>query len=534
MFCFVLFCLVFVGSNLQLIKDFNTTGERIVVASACLALLFVVGSFVYYKKKVKGKAGNIQYLAIGKFFLQSSDLFTDIFFNVILYLEDTLPVLTYVSISCLSLSYFGSICICVLWSLRWNAWRAHVAERLHTYLKSYASLSMGLTILSNFYVSIDLLRSKLFYHDAFYFALTKYEYEMLNKYRFVNITLFENVIQLVVQMVYLVKHNISHVNSAIFLSIMFSAFNIFFSLMKYCVNDGQSKNICNCSLEKKFGSKLVIDGDFTIECKQFVSFQAFSHERIAQCLDRFLDKEIDSWIGANESITKDDISLSCEVYHIKNVVRLRNQLKIHFLIQVLHEKSGLRLAKKIYDTISLLIKCDENGSIERYGTVRILGDRRSTTNSAIQLQMASTISPDLNFDVENAPRLAQPHVSRTRSTSLSNDLSISNDGISIHYHDGVVDEAKDWLSETEFLEMIKNALKIKDTESSIRFVKTVNRNENGIKLNPGLSDRYLQEKTMDIRNIFSKIVSVSHDDPHDEINLAENQTDNNKKSATKL
>ena len=47
---------------------------------------------------------------------------------------------------------------------------------------------MGFTIISNFYVGVDLLRSKALYIEAFYFPLTKSEHSMLNKYKFVNIT----------------------------------------------------------------------------------------------------------------------------------------------------------------------------------------------------------------------------------------------------------------------------------------------------------------------------------------------------------
>ena len=71
----------------------------------------------------------------------------------------------------------------------------------------YGGLLIGLTVISNFYVAVDVLRSKLFYHSAFYFPLTKSEYAMLNKYRFINITLCENVIQFLTQLMRMERGN---------------------------------------------------------------------------------------------------------------------------------------------------------------------------------------------------------------------------------------------------------------------------------------------------------------------------------------
>ena len=82
--------------------------------------------------------------------------------------------------------------------IRWKACQEHVSERLHNYLSKYDGLLMGLTV-----ISVDVLNSKFFYRSAFYFPLTKSEYAMLNKYRFVNITICENLIQFITQFIYL-------------------------------------------------------------------------------------------------------------------------------------------------------------------------------------------------------------------------------------------------------------------------------------------------------------------------------------------
>ena len=550
-FFFNFFVVLIVDGNLQLIKDFDTTGQYIVFVGVISAFLFVVGSFVYYKKKVQGVADSVRYLAIGKFFLQLSDLFTDIFFNVILYLENRMAILTYISISSLSISYFGSICICVLWLVRWKGWQDHVAERLHNYLNSYASLLIGLTILSNFYVAVDLLRSKLFYHKAFYFPLTKYEYEKLNRYRFVNITLCENFTQFVVQIVYLMNHDLSQVNSIIFLSVIFSVFSIFFSLMKCCVNDGQSQT--KLSLENKFGEKLVIDGNFTIECEKFLYFHAFSHNKIGQCLKHFLNTEMDLSIGGITTIRRNDISLSCEVYYIENIIHLQNQLKVYFLVQVLHFKNDLRLANGIYNIISLLIDAsgdDTNALIERYGTVTILQNKTSTDSRKFQLhsksnstliQMSNVSSFDANSKRVSATSSGRASIHISGSGGVSQDpLSVDHAGdVIIHddhdVDDGGVSESVDIIitlspnGKTKFLKMIEKALKISKS-NGVKFVNTGSGNMNGNKLKRSSSQDHNQGKSIATPKLLTKVRSsiAAHNNSNDEKYLADNKDDDNK------
>ena len=60
----------------------------------------------------------------------------------------------------------------------------------------------SLTMVTNFYSAIDLLRSKFMYLSWFYFPLTKSEHDIFKAYRFINIVLLENVPQLAIQIMY--------------------------------------------------------------------------------------------------------------------------------------------------------------------------------------------------------------------------------------------------------------------------------------------------------------------------------------------
>ena len=372
-----------VNSYLSTINEFDTTGQYIVVICAVLAFVFVTSSFIYYEKTVEGAGDKINYLVVGRFFLQLSDLFTDLFFNAILYLENRLFLLTCVSISLLLLSYFGSIIVCIIWNVKWNAWREHNADRIHGYLQKYSILLMGFTVISNFYVTVDLLRSKLFYFEAFYFPLTKCEYTMLNKYKFINITLLENVSQIIIQIIYLLYSEYRTVNSIVFISIVVSAFSIFLSIMKCCVNDG-SEQFQIHSLEKKFGQKLVIDGSFTIESDKFVKFHAFSHNKMKKCLTKFIKKQVDlKLVRGDSNVTINDISFAFDVYHIENDVEIENQLTIYFILEILHFENSVQLPLGIYKILSCLLSDDDddddnNDKGSRHGSIYILENKTSS------------------------------------------------------------------------------------------------------------------------------------------------------------
>ena len=162
--------------------------------------------------------------------------------------------------------------------------------------------------------------------------------------------------------------------------------------MKYCVNDSESKFT---SFEKQFGAKLVIDGNFTTESDKFVSFDAFSHNKIEQCLSRFLINGIDLSIDGDSQATRNDISFSCDVYYIENIIKLQDQLKIHFISQILHKPNDIKLANDIYNILGLLISDTENEfNPSRHGAVSILRNKTSSDTDKFRLQSHCSIDID--------------------------------------------------------------------------------------------------------------------------------------------
>ena len=337
--------------NQSLINDFDNTAKIIVLACFIMALMLMFGGFLYQNFKAKRRSDKTNFSSIIKFFFQVGDLFTDIFFNAILYLENRLYLLTYISITLMLFSYIGSIIMCVYWNIRWREWTSHYPRRLYQYFDKYPAFLIVLTIISNFYVSVDFARSKLFSINHFYLPLTKNEHSMLDKYRFINIVLIENIAEIIIQIIYIQNSDSSQINSVVFISVVFSAMSILASTMNFVMKTAFRKR--NKRNKHFGGSQSMIDGNFTIKSDRFKHDHAFTHDKISKCMITFLLNQIDQQTDHYHT-SSDDISLSCDVFYIKNNILLQNQLKVYFMIEILHSDNMI-LVRGVYNILSQLL-----------------------------------------------------------------------------------------------------------------------------------------------------------------------------------
>ena len=83
--------------NGEIVVEFESTGHLVILV--CLSLGFVItfGAIIYHRYYLKDRISQAKYVAIAKFFFQVTDLFTDLVFNMILYLSQRLLTLTYTS-----------------------------------------------------------------------------------------------------------------------------------------------------------------------------------------------------------------------------------------------------------------------------------------------------------------------------------------------------------------------------------------------------------------------------------------------------
>ena len=194
---------------------FTNLAQINAIVLVCAAIIIYIIAIVYHKKFYMSKAADIpRYFIIFKTFGYLIDLWTDIFFCAILYVEQNKfnsnynILLFYCSIICLVVPYFVSCTVGILWINRWKLYvsmskdkrknKSHIVPiRFKEYLNRYENRIYLLIVLIGFYPTIDLLQTKLFYLDMFHLPLQKDENKQLRHLRFLNIVLFEVCVVLV-------------------------------------------------------------------------------------------------------------------------------------------------------------------------------------------------------------------------------------------------------------------------------------------------------------------------------------------------
>ena len=113
----------------------------------------------------------------------------------------------------------------------------------------------------------------------------------------------------------------------VFISMTFSILSLLVSFFSQISRLSQSLR----KREKKFLNKDNITMRMTIKCDELKSHHAFSHQKIEQCLDDVL--------VTNENLEdlhhRKDVSMSIEVYSIKELIKTKQSLLVIFEIVVL-------------------------------------------------------------------------------------------------------------------------------------------------------------------------------------------------------
>lgn len=178
------------------LASYDSVGMYVIYITISVMLLLVGMSYMYHEYVLKcmdnGYKGTdpVQYIAILKFFQNTVDFWTDLFFAFVLYLQGLWPLWGYAAIF-IFVPYIVSCITAVICTVRWRHWNMDHPTRLHQYLSRYEFFVYFLTIVAGFYSALDLTRSKLLYKKCYYFPLKREEFSNLKHWRFVNIVVLE-------------------------------------------------------------------------------------------------------------------------------------------------------------------------------------------------------------------------------------------------------------------------------------------------------------------------------------------------------
>ena len=341
----------------------NRTRDLVVCTVIGMAILLFIMIRLHFYFFVYSSTDLVSFSNIGRYFASIVDIFTDTLFAITLYFENEMS-LSLLSLTFIVIPYLVSCIICIYYI---NAWKDSVqltsqaqpvgsdsptprgvvspnkrktisihwnnSTRLFSYLRKYQFAIIIATLFSGFFASIDLFSSKFFYFDIFYISLKKEEFNesiQLQLLRFINFSVLENFPQLIIQLTFAFNHgddSSTHTSSfsILFWTMLFTILSFSFGLLKI-VTIWQSERLTN----SKIDTKVVINGNFTLEHSKFNRYHRFAHKKLANCFETILNADNDPnddqlWIN------NENIHYSVEIYWIEDLLLLK-QLKIHFEI----------------------------------------------------------------------------------------------------------------------------------------------------------------------------------------------------------
>lgn len=357
-----------------------------IVVSCCVGfgILFSCFSIIHYRKIVNSKErfDSPKYFLIFKSFQGVADLWTDLSFSLIIYFENHL-YLSFIALSFVLIPFLMQCIIAIYFVQKWKKIKINNPKRIKNYLTKYETLIYILTIVIGFYSTCDLLRSKLFYKEVFLFQLKCDEYLALDKFRFINVIIIENTIQLMIQFYYIFilnESDLSNINQIAIISMTFSILSLLLALIKeisrVCDNStktdtstsGQSNNVNN----DKYSHLTLLTGGLIVSSPDLTINHKFGHDRFQQCLSSILDTCDDHEYFTNKS----DFIYFIEVYFIKDMIFTLNQCNASFEIKMLHygTTNNMIIVDKLYHSINNIGSNTGNSNIIKIFTSSLFLD----------------------------------------------------------------------------------------------------------------------------------------------------------------
>ena len=143
--------------------------------------------YIFHKQERFYGCDKPNYLAIFSFFWHVGDLYSDIIFACVLIFQEN--KLWYFATTFVFVPYMGGAIMLLKHMHKWNNSSFYISYYIHR----YDTFLIAVTIVSGFYTCIELARSKIFYMDRFYLALSRKEYMSVQNFKFFNIMLLEYV-----------------------------------------------------------------------------------------------------------------------------------------------------------------------------------------------------------------------------------------------------------------------------------------------------------------------------------------------------
>ena len=424
--------------------DFELGVQLSFIVSFSFPLILFFFGFVYHKQS---KFIGCDFPSFGNIFrgcFAMADFYSDILFSLLLLIES--HWLYIYSLIFTFGPYILSNIFLILFVKKWYSNSRYIRK----YLQRFDWFLIILSVLCGFYASIDVAISQVFYLDIFNLSLSFNDKRYIVLCRCVNTVLFENVAQLIIQMIYFAQNE--KINLIVFNAMLFSIISIVFGLLRFCTtmvtanDDNNNINNNNNDVDGKnkynynYNYKNPDDRDYNqngacalfklvVECGEFEEYHAFSQIRFRAILG---------------SILKIDETKEIEIYYITKItngIEIDFEIRRNFKYTLLHNIKIFENVinfnnynsferKLLIDNIQNVFKFKSSENDIKITVILQSGDERMMQEATYQPPHILTKSTSNTPNATNTNgNIKHSWASGTSGTSGTTTPSINNDGV---------------------------------------------------------------------------------------------------------
>ena len=312
------------------------TSYYIICIIALFGTFIFLVAYVYHKYWKHNGSDMFAQSSLLRIFTTLTDIFTDIIFCIILYYLES-PLFMF-SLLFIAIPYLLSIAIGIYFI---EKLRMRPDSKYHAYFKKYRTLVVTCLIFIEFYPTMILIGSKLFYIEFFNLHLIDNDIQTLFNYHFVIGVLFENIPQLIIQFLFYFTYNSNNNNAnthrsnsdayaenvdftpILFITMLFSITSLLRAFLAQILRFCQS---CRKRERNTFLKRDIISFRLTIESIKLKSYHRMAYNKIEKCLKTVLS-------NANDLIEFEhrlDMNYTINIKSIMSNVELLNKITVVF------------------------------------------------------------------------------------------------------------------------------------------------------------------------------------------------------------
>ena len=268
-----------------------------------------------------------------KFVRAVADKVTDCLFSVLLYLHFNqgkgllISFCFTTSVVTLLFPWILSIIASLYFTTKWNRWQYMNPTRLTIFMKKYKILFNGASFVADFYTTLDLFRSKLLCLSMFFLPLTQHEYIEASKLKFIIVLILENIPQLIIQFIYLLKFSSDSSQLTAYVSLVFTVSGVFIAIIGNCANLLQYIY----PTHDRYLNKTIMNIGIAIKSTKLKKIHAICHNKMKQIFDDWMIKY------NKQIIEMSDINYDIDVYFIKNQIESFDTMTVYLQLFIFHD-----------------------------------------------------------------------------------------------------------------------------------------------------------------------------------------------------